>query len=71
MKAALESRDRDWLNSLEHYKAIFRLMTQEQVNNKTLMESLAKRQCELIKSNAKILDWAMKTISSKKKVPLP
>ena len=35
------------------------------------MESLTKRQCELIESNAKILDWAMKTISSKKKVPLP
>ena len=29
------------------------------------------RQRELTKSNAKILDWAMKTISSKKKIPLP
>ena len=35
------------------------------------MESMAKRQCELTESNAKILDWAMKTISSKKKVPHP
>ena len=35
------------------------------------MESLAKRQRELIESNAKILDWAMKTVSGKKKVPLP
>ena len=71
MKAPLELRDRDWLNSLAQYKESFRLMTHEQVNNRTLMESLAKRQCELTKSNAKILDWAMKTISGKKKVPLP
>ena len=46
-------------------------MTYEQVNDRTLLESLAKRQRELTKSNAKILNWAMKTISSKKKVPLP
>ena len=71
MKAALESRDKDWLNSLEHCKESFRLMTHEQVNNRTLMESLAKRQRELIESNAKILDWAMKIVSGKKKVPLP
>ena len=71
MKAALESRDRDWLNSLAHCKESFRLMSQEHVNNKALMESLAKRQRELTESNAKILDWAMKPISGKKKVPLP
>ena len=35
------------------------------------METLSKRQCELTKGNAKILDWAMKTVSGKKKVPLP
>ena len=71
MKAVLESRDRDWLNSLQHYKESFRLMTYEQVNNRTLMESLAKRLRELTKSNAKILDWVMKIVSGKKKVPLP
>ena len=27
LKAALESRDRDWLNSLEHCKQSYRLMT--------------------------------------------
>ena len=70
MKATLESRDRDWLNSLQHCKESVRLMTYEQVNNRTLMESLAKRQRELTKSNAKILDWAMKTVSGKK-VSLP
>ena len=43
-------------------------MTYEQVNNRTLLESLAKRQQELTESNVKILDWAMKTVSSKKKV---
>ena len=71
LKACLESRDKSWLNSLTHYKESFCLMTYEQVNNKILLESLAKRQRELIESNAKILDWAMKTVSSKKKVPLP
>ena len=71
MKAALESRDKDWLNHLEHCKESFRLMTREQVNNRTIMESLAKRQHELTESNAKILDWAMKLVLGKKKVSLP
>ena len=35
------------------------------------MESIGKRQCELVKSNVEILDWVMKTVSGKKKVPLP
>ena len=47
MKACLESRDRDWLNDLAHCKESFRLMTYEQVNNRTLLELLAKRQREL------------------------
>ena len=46
-------------------------MTYELINNRTLLETLAKRQQELIESNAKILDWTMKTVSNKKKVPLP
>ena len=71
MKATLESRDKDWLNSLQQCKESVRLMTYEQVNNRALMKSLAKRQRELTESNAKILDWAMKIVSSKKKVPLP
>ena len=70
MKAVLESRDRDWLNSLEHCKQSFRLMTYEQINNRTTLESIGKRQCELVKSNVEILDWAMKTVSGKKKVSL-
>ena len=54
-----------------HYKQSFRLMTYEQVNNRAFLDSLAKRQGELTKMNAIILDWAMKTISNKKKVQLP
>ena len=46
-------------------------MTYEQVNNRALLKSSAKRQRELTESNAKILDWAMKTVSNKKKVSLP
>ena len=71
MKVALELRDRDWLNSLQHCKESFRLMTYEQVKNRTLLESVAKRQRELTESNAKILDWVMKTVLGKKKVSLP
>ena len=43
LKACLESRDKNWLNSLTHCKDSFFLMTYEQVNNRTLLESLAKR----------------------------
>ena len=71
LKACLESRDKNWLNNFSHCRESFHLMTYEQVNNRTLLESLAKRQRELIESNVKILDWAMKTVSSKKKMPLP
>ena len=71
MKATLESRDRDWLNSLQHCKESFRMMIYEQVNNRTLVESLAKRHRELIECNAKIIDWVMKTVTGKKKVSLP
>ena len=46
-------------------------MTYEQVNNRALLESLAKRRRKLTESNAKILDWAMKIVSNEKKVPLP
>ena len=70
LKAGMESRDKNWLNSLEHCKQSFLVMTYEQVNNRTLLESLAKRQRELTESNAKILDWAMKTVSNMKKMPL-
>ena len=55
-RAELEKMDRYWLNSMTHYKKSFRLMTYEKVNNRTLLESLAKRKRELIESNAKILD---------------
>ena len=71
MKKALEARDIGWLNSLQHSKDSLRLNTQELINNRCTLESIGKRQRELTKSNADILDWAMKTLSGKKKVPLP
>ena len=70
-RGELEKRDQYWLNSMGHMKWSFRLMTYEQVNNRAFLESLAKRHRELIESNAKILDWAMKIVSNKKKVSLP
>ena len=71
LKASMDSRDNNCMNSLGHYKHSFRLISYEIINNRTLLESLAMRQRELMESNAKILDWAMKTMSSKKKRPLP
>ena len=71
MKKALEARDVGWLNNLQHCKDILRLKTQELINNRCTFESIGKRQCEPVKSNSDILDWAMKTMSSKKKVTLP
>ena len=70
-KAELEKKDQYLLNSMANCKQSFRLMTYEQVKSRTLLESLAKRQRELTESIAKILDWAMKTVSNKKKVSLP
>ena len=52
-RAKLEKRDQYWLNSMTHCKKSFRLMTYEQVNIRTLLESLAKKKRELIESNAK------------------
>ena len=71
MKTALESRDIGRLNSLQHCKDSLRPNTQELINNRCTLESIGKRRLELVKSNADILDWAMKTVSGKKKVPLP
>ena len=71
LKASMDLRDNNCMNSLGHCKQSFRMMSYEIKNNRTLLESLAMRQRELIKSNAKILDWAMKIVSSKKKIPLP
>ena len=71
LKARMDSRDNNCMNSLGHCKQSFRLMIYEIINNRTLLESLAMRQRELTERNAKILDLAMKTMFSKKKIPLP
>ena len=71
LKGSMDSRDNNFMNSLEHCKQSFRLLSYDVRNDRTLLESLAMRQRELIESNAKILDWAMKTVYSKKKIPLP
>ena len=71
LKASMDSRDNNYMNSLGHCKQSFCMLSYDVRNNRTLLESLAMRQRELIESNAKILDWDMKTVSSKKKIPLP
>ena len=67
----MDSRDNNYMNSLGHCQQSFGMMSYEVKNSRTLLESLAMRQRELTESNAKILDWSMKTVSSKKKIPLP
>ena len=71
LKGRMDSRDNNFMNSLEHCKQSFRLLGYDVGKDRTLLESLAMRQRELTKSNAKILDWAMKIVSSKNKIPLP
>ena len=70
LKASMDSRDNNCMNILGHWKQSFCLMSYEIKNNRTLLESLAMRQRELTEGNAKILYWVMKTVSSKKKIPL-
>ena len=69
MKANMDSRNNNCMDSLGHYKQSLRLMNYKIINNRTILESLAMRQRELTESKAKILDWAMKTVSGKKKIP--
>ena len=71
MKEYLASRDQGRLNRLHYYNESLRLMTQEQINIRSTMESLSKRHYELTNENEEILNWAMKTMLGKKKVPLP
>ena len=71
LKASMDSRDNNCMNNLGHCQQSFRMMSFEVKNNRTLLESLSLRQRELSESNAKILDCAMKTLSNKKKNPLP
>ena len=71
MKKALEARDIGWLNGLQHCKDSLRLNTQGLINNRYSLESIRKRRRELVKSNANVLDWAVKTVFDKKKVSLP
>ena len=56
LKASMDSRDNNCMNSLGHCKQSFRMISYDVKNNSTLQESLAMRQRELTKSNAKILD---------------
>ena len=68
---SLVSRDRTWLKSLDSYSQNLKSMYQEQVNMRETLESIGKRQCELTKTNAQIIDWAMTTMAGKKKVLFP
>ena len=56
MKKDLEARDVGWLKNLQHCKDSLRLNTQELINNRCTLESIGKRQRELLKSNTDILD---------------
>ena len=47
LKGSMDSRDNNCMNSLEHYKQSFHMMSYDVRNNRTLLESLAMRQREL------------------------
>ena len=71
LKKELTLRDKIWLESWKHYKDSLNLTYVEAVNNRAMLESIGKRQKELVEANANILNWAMKAVTNKKKVPLP
>ena len=71
LKNDLTNRDRIWIYRWQQLRNSLRLTHVKAVNNRTLLESLGKRQKELVEANTKILNWAMKAVSDKKQVPLP
>ena len=71
LKNDLTNRDRIWIDSWRKLRNSLILTHMEVVNNRTLLESMGKRQKKLVKANTKILNWVMKAVSDKKKVPLP
>ena len=71
LKNDLTNRDRIWIDRWQQLRNSLRLIHVEVVNNRTLLESLGKRQKELVEDNTKILNWAMKAVSNKKQVALP
>ena len=56
MKEALVARDRACLKRLHHYSESLRLMTQEHINLRAIMEFIGKRKCELTKAKTKIFN---------------
>ena len=68
---SLTCRDKIILDSLDSCNHNLKSLYYEQVNLRKAMESIALRQSDLIKSNVKMLDWAMATVSRNKKVAVP
>ena len=66
LKNDLKNSDRIWIYSWQQLRNSLRLTHVEAVNKRTLLESLGKRQKELIEANTKILNWVMKAVSDKK-----
>ena len=66
---SLISTDKFWVEKMESCNHYLKSMYYEQINTGKTMGSVAQRQVGLIKGNVKMLDWAMETISWKKKIP--
>ena len=71
LQDALVSRDQLWLDSLDSFNEKLKSMYYAQVDMGKTMGSLALRQVLLIKSNVKMLDWAMASASNKKNITAP
>ena len=68
---SLTYRDQRILDSLGSSNDNLKSLYYEQVNMKKTMESIALRLGDLIKSNVKMLDLTIATVSGKKKVAMP
>ena len=64
---SLTFRDQRCLDSLDSYNHNLKCLYCEQVNLRKTMESIALRHGDLIKSNVKMLDWAMTNSIRKEK----
>ena len=71
LKLELIEREKAWMSNWQHCKHNLNMTFRQASNTNTMLTSIGKRQRELVEANANILDWSMKIVSTKKKVPLP
>ena len=68
---SLISKDKFWVEMMESRSHYLKSMYFEQINMGKTLGSMFIREAKLVKSNVKMLDWAMATDSGKKKKNQP